>query len=244
MAPASRPAPLVKSPLSSLRPSPSSWLHAAGAQPVELVDRAQHRETFARVGLAAEADGFEHAVEHLAVVHLDHVLAFEAERFHGVGRHHADLGVRRRRRATHRVGVELHELAEAAGAGLLVAEHPAEAIAAIGFRQRVEILGDVTRERRGQVVAQREPLLVVVLEREHALVRAILVGQELAQRVGVFDRRRLDRLETIALVDVADGVGHAPRGRDFGGAAVGKTARQTRLKLVGFVGHDRATSSG
>ena len=74
MAPASRPAPLVKSPLSSLRPSPSSWLHAADAEPVELVDRAQHGETLAGIGLAAEADGFEHAVEHLAVVHLDHVL--------------------------------------------------------------------------------------------------------------------------------------------------------------------------
>ena len=90
-------------------------------------------------------------------------------------------------RRADRVGVELHELAEAAGARLLVAEHPAGAIAAIGLRQRVEILGDVAGERRGQVVAQRQPLLVVVLEREHALVRPVLVGQEFAERVGVFD---------------------------------------------------------
>ena len=41
--------------------------------------------------------------------------------------------------------------------------------------QPVVILGDMARERRGQVIAQRQPLLVVVLEREHALVRPILV---------------------------------------------------------------------
>ena len=116
----------------------------------------------------------------------------------------------------HRVGVELHELAEAARARLLVAEHPADAIAAIGLRQRVEILRHVARERRGQVVAQRQPLLVVVLEREHALVRPVLVGQEFAERVGVFDRRRLHRLEAVALVDRADRLDHAPRGRDLG----------------------------
>ncbi len=102
-------------------------------------------------------------------------------------------------RRADRVGVELHELAEAAGAGLLVAEHPAMAIAAIGLGQRLEILRHVARQRRGQVVAQRQPLLVVVLEREHAFVRPVLVGQELAERVGVFDRRRLYRLETVAL---------------------------------------------
>ena len=218
--------------------------HAVDAEPVELVDRAQHGEPPSRIRLAAEADGFQHAVEHLAVVDLDHVLAArDAERLHRVGRHHADLGIGRRRRAAHRVGVELHELAEAARARLLVAEHPAEAIAAIGLGQRVEILGDIARERRGQVVAQRQPLLVVVLEREHALVRPVLVGQELAERVGVFDRRRLHRLEAVALIDVADGVGHAPGRRDLGRPAVGETARQARLQLVGFVGHDRATSS-
>ena len=112
-----------------------------------------------------------------------------------VGRHHAHLGIGGDARRADRVGVELHELAEAARARLLVAKHPAGAIAAIGLRQALVILGDVARERRGQIVAQRQPLLVVVLEREHALVRPVLVGQELAERVGVFDERRLDRLE-------------------------------------------------
>src|SRR4029078_5003054 len=95
---------------------------------------------------------------------------------------------------THRVGVELHELAEAARARLLVAEYIALAIAAVGLGQRVEVLRHTERERRGEVVAQREPLLVIVLKREHALVRAVLVGQELAERVGELDRGRLPRL--------------------------------------------------
>ena len=111
-----------------------------------------------------------------------------------------------------RVGVELHELAEAPRPRLLVAEHPAGAVAAIGLRQRVEILGDIAGERRGQVVAQRQPLLVVVLEREHALVRPVLVGQELAERLGVFDERRLDRLEAVEL-DRSRGSPRASLGR-------------------------------
>ena len=90
------------------------------------------------------------------------------------------------------------ELAEAPRPRLLVAPHRPHLIAAEGLRQVLIILGDVAGERRGQVVAEREPLLVVVLEGEHALVRPVLVGQELAERVGIFDRRRVERLEAIA----------------------------------------------
>ena len=71
-----------------------------------------------------------------------------------------------------RIGIELHELAEAARPRLLVAEHPAGAVAAIRLRQALVILRHEARERRGQIVAEREPLLVLVLEGEHALVRA------------------------------------------------------------------------
>ena len=125
-----------------------------------------------------------------------------------------------------RVGVELHELAEAARPRLLVAEHPAGAIAAIGLGQAVVVLGDIAGERRGQVVAQRQPLLVVVLEREHALVRPVLVGQELAERFGVLDERRLDRLEAVERVDLADLRHHRLGGGDIGLVAVGEPARQ------------------
>src|SRR5690606_36550430 len=41
------------------------------AELIELVDGTQHRELLAVLG---DAGGFEHAVEHLAVVDLDHVL--------------------------------------------------------------------------------------------------------------------------------------------------------------------------
>ena len=68
----------------------------------------------------------------------------------------------------------------------------------------VEVLGDIAGERGGQVVAEREPLLVVVLEREHALVRPVLVGQEFAERLGIFDERRLHRLEAVELVGRPD----------------------------------------
>src|SRR5262249_26257325 len=55
-------------------------------------------------------------------------------------------------------------------------------------------------------------------------------------RVGIFERRRLHRLEAIALVDRADLLHHAPRRRDLSDAAVGEPARQPRLELVGFIG--------
>ena len=127
-----------------------------------------------------------------------------AQRLHRVRRHHANLGVGRGRRGADRVGVELHELAEAARPRLLVPENPAGAVAAVGFRQRVVVLGDVAGERGGQVVAERQPGFVLVLEGEDALVRPVLVGQEFSQRLGVFDEGRLDRLEAVALVDPLD----------------------------------------
>ena len=149
-------------------------------------------------------DSLHHAVEHLAVVDLDHVVAaLDAQRLQRVGRQHADLGVGGDVVRAHRVGVELGELAEAAGARLLVAPHGADGVAAEGLGQALEVLGHVAGERRGQVVAQRQPLLVLVLEREHALVGPVLVGQELAQRIGVLDGRRLQRLEAVALVHLA-----------------------------------------
>jgi len=120
----------------------------------------------------------------------------------------------------------LHELAEAAPARLLIAEHPAGPIGAVGFRQPVVVLCDIARERRGQVIAQRQPLLVVVLEREHALVRSVLVGQEFAERLGQLDERRLDRLETVEGVDLANPRHHRLGGGDVASVAVDEPARQ------------------
>ncbi len=231
--PAVQPRPLSKIPALVLAPRPEQRPHALRPEPVELIDGPQHRQPPPRVLGAAEADGFHHAVEHLAVVDLHDIgPARDAERLHAVRRHHADLGVRRRGRRPHRVGVELHELAEPARTRLLVAEHPAGAIAAIGLGQPLVVLRDIAGERRGQVVAQRQPLLVVVLEREHALVRPVEIGQELAERLRVFDERRLHRLEAIKRVDLADLAHHRLGGGDVGAIAVDEAARAGGVDLV------------
>ena len=97
------------------------------------------------------------------------------------------------------------------------------------------VLGDIARERRGEVVAQRQPLLVVVLEREYALVRPVLIGEEFAERLGLFHERRLERLKTIERVDVADLCDHG-----FGGRDVGQAVRS--MKPRGSAARARAAS--
>ncbi len=201
--------------------------HAFDAEAVELVDGAQHRQLLALVG---NADRLHDAVEHFPRIDLDDVLpARDAEFLDRVGGHHAHLGVGGDRGGADRIGIELHKLAEASRPRLLVAEHPAGAVAAIRLGQALVVLGDVAGERRRQVVAQAEPLLVVVEERKDTFVRPVLVGQELAERVGIFDERGLDRLETIALVDAADARHHALGGADVGRRTVDKAARQARF---------------
>ena len=129
-----RPAPRVKSPLSSRRPAPSRAATPVGAEPVELVDGAQHRQPPAGIVRAAEADRLHDPVEHLAVVDLDDVIAApDAEPLHAVGRHQAHLGIGRDRAGADRIGVELQELPEPPRARLLVAEHRSGPIGAVGL---------------------------------------------------------------------------------------------------------------
>ncbi len=219
-------------------------LDTGNAETIELVDGTHDGQP---LSVIRNAKRVPYPIEHLAVVHLHHVAAAgNAERFHRFGRHHAHLGIGRGRRGAHRVGVELHELAEAAGAGLFVAVDVARSVAAVRLRQRVEIFRDIARQRRGQVVAQRDPLLVVVLEREHALVRPVLVGQEFAERVGELHRRGLHRLETVALIDLADFLDHLARGRNCGRATIFQPARQPRLQFLlffRFFSHGRVGTS-
>ena len=198
--------------------------------------------------LATETDRFQEPVQNLSIVDLDDVMPPEPQLLHRIGRHHADFRVRRRRGGTHGIGVELHELTKTSRPRLLVAEHPTDAIAAIRFRQCIEMLRDIACERRGEIVAQRQPLLVIILKGEHAFVRSILVGKELAERIGIFDGRRLHCLESVPLVNCANALEHAPRGRNLGGSAIAKSAGQARVGLVGFlfgfpglIGHYRAT---
>ena len=114
-------------------------------------------------------------------------------------RHGDDLGVGLRAGGADGVGVALDELAALARTRLLVAPHRTIGVAAEGLGQGLPVLGREAGERRGQVVAQRHPLLVVVLQGEHAFVGAVGVGQELAEGVGIFEGPGVQQLEAVAI---------------------------------------------
>jgi hypothetical protein len=98
------------------------------------------------------------------------------------------------------------------------------------------MLGDIAGERRREVVAQGEPLLVVVLEREHPLVRAIEVGQELAERVRIFEEWGLDGFEPVELEDLTDRLEHPPRRGDLQRLTIGEPAGDAGLHSLGLFG--------
>ena len=182
----------MKSPLSSLRPSPSSCRTPSAPSRSSL---SIARSTVSRRPAFSSPASPIASITPSSTLRLLTLMTYwprsKSQRLHRIRRHHADLGVGGDARRAHRVRIELHELAKASRPRLFVPKHPAGAIAAIRFWQRVEILRDVAGERRGQVVAERQPRFVLVLEGEHALVRAVLVGQEFSERLGVFDERRL-----------------------------------------------------
>ena len=160
--------------------------------------------------------------------------ALDAEGFHGIGHHHAGFGVGLDARRTDGVGIELHELAEPARARLFVAVDITDAIGAIGQLDLVDILRDVTGHRRRQVIAQAHPLLVIILNGENTSIGAIGIGQELAQTIGIFKGRCLNRIKAMMLVDSLDFSDHVIGSADVIGSPVHKSARQAGLELVGL----------
>ena len=114
------------------------------------------------------------------------------------------------------------------GPGFSLRNTVPDAIAAVGFWQFVEIFRDIAGERRGQIIAQRQPAFVIVLERKDAFVRPVLIRQKLAERLGELDDRRLDRLEPIEFVGLLDEGEHFFGRGDLGRRPVGETARQLR----------------
>ena len=230
-----RPAPLVKAPDSSLRPSPSSSAHARPGP----AGRACRRRA------APPASGPRSATPAAVSRPLSslRLLIFSTAAPAGrpaaskpCHRHGDDLGVGLGPGRAHGVGVALDELAVAAGAGLLVAPDRAEGVAAERLGQGLPVLGGEAGQRRGQVVAQRHPLLVVVLQGEDALVGPVGVGQELAERVGVFEGAGVQRLEAVALIDRRHGGQDPPLGGEVAGAAVDEAARRAGFG-AGGVGH-------
>jgi hypothetical protein len=135
--------------------------HANFAQPVDLVDGAQDDAAFpgkaGPIGRVQHARDLHHPVQHLAVVHLHHIIAAEAKALEHIRQHGADFRIRRDRGRADRIGITLIELAEPTGPGLFVAPDRPHCIAAVGRRQVVAILRGNPRQRRGQVIAQRQP---------------------------------------------------------------------------------------
>ena len=237
---AAEPRALREVPALVLPPSPSSARTPVEPQPVELVDRAQHdpplMRMLLRIGGIEDARDLHHPVQHLPVVHPDQVVpARDPHGLQRVGQHRADLGIRRHARRAHRVGVALVELPEPPRPRLLVPPDRPHRIAPVGRRQVVPVLRIDPRQRRRQVVAEREPV-VLLLPGEDALVRAVHVGKELAQRLDRLDRRGLQRLEAVALVDPRDPVEHlGPLGHlraEIVAEALGRLRLRARLLSV------------
>ncbi len=118
----------------------------------------------------------------------------------------ADLRLDDRRRRPDRVDVALVELAEPPARRPVRPPHRLNLVALEELRQLAAMLGDDARERHGEVVAQRQVglarrlVLAAAQHLEDQLVAffAVLAGQ----RLDVLERRRLERLEAVAPVDV------------------------------------------
>ena len=164
---------------------------------------------FLGVGGVEDARDLHDAVQDLAVVDPhDVVAARDADLFQRIGQHRADLGIRRHGRRADRVGIALIELAEPARTRLFVAPDRTHRVAAIGRGQVVAELRGHAGQRSGQVIAQRQPVLILVLPRKDALVRTIHVGKELAKRLDRLDGRGFQRVEAVAVIDGGDLVEH------------------------------------
>ena len=125
----------------------------------------------------------------------------EADRFQRL-RHDGDhLGVGQRRRRAGDVGVALPELAEAAALRIFGPPDRGDVVALEGEDEVVLVHRDDARQRHGQVVAQPDLATAGVLEVVHQLfVFARLAGED----VEILQRRRIERLEAVALEDVAE----------------------------------------
>jgi hypothetical protein len=69
-------------------------------------------------------------------------------------------------------------------------------------------------------------LFVVVLQGEHPGIGTVGIGQELAQRVGVFEGAAVELLEAIALIDRRNRAQNFRLPSQVAGTAVGETTRR------------------
>ena len=203
----------------------------------ELVDLAHHQRLQLAVGNALR---LEEAAHQLAVVELDRERADRQ-----LGEHRVDHR-RQLRIVAHaecvladHVDVALVELAEAAALRAFAAVHTLHLVAAERERELVLVLGNVARQRHGQVEAQRQLRRAVnfalggILERAGGLHEVHLplglaagLGQ---QHLGQLHHRRLHRQEAKPLEIAADRVQHALEGNLVGRQQLHDPGRGTRL---------------
>ena len=156
---------------------------------------------------SGDAGGAQHRRQQLAVIQPDDEVG-EPELGQRVGHRRAQLRFDDRRGRAERVDVALVELAEAPARRTVGAPHRLNLVALEQARQLRLVMRDDARERHGQVVAQREVrlparlVLAALEDLEDELVALVAVLAE--QRLEVLDRRRLERLEAVALVDALD----------------------------------------
>ena len=177
---------------------------ALAAEAIIFIERA-HDVSFVRLVIGVDADFVQRAIEDFPIIDADAKgLARDAGLREAVGHEHAHFGIGGGRGSAERIGIDLGKLSEASFAGFFVAQHGSSLIASERLGQGVEVFGDIARERRGQIVAQGELFLAAVLEAEHALMRLFGIGQEGAERIGIFEQAGFERREAVGFADLAD----------------------------------------
>ena len=134
------------------------------------------------------------------------------------------------------IGVALQEFTETARARLFIAPDGTGRITAERLWQSLPVLSGETGKRCGQIIAQRDPLFVIILHGEDTGIRAVIVRQELAEGISIFPCAGIKRLEPPAAIDRCDAVDHLGLCMDQRLAAVRKTARLSREVLAAFRG--------
>ena len=157
----------------------------------------------------------------------------EAERLQHFAHRGNHLDFDHRRRRADRVHVALVELAEAAARGPVGAPHRLNLVALEESRQLAAVVGDDARERNGQVVAQREvglPGGLTFAALQHLVYELVAFFAVLpGQRLDVLERRRLERLEAVALVDATHDVDDVLPPPDVLRQEVAHAARGSRI---------------
>ena len=215
--------------------------HVVRTALVDLVHLAQHP----RLQIAVDHPlSLEEPAQQLAVVELDGELADRQLGEHGMD-HCRNLGVvaHRQRVLADHVDVALVELAEPAALRALAAVDPLHLIATERKRQIVLVLGDIARQRHGQVEAQRQ-LRRAIAARRRFFKRARRLDEVhlplgLPARLGQqhlrqLHDRRLHRQKAETLVVAADDVEHPLEGNLVTGQQLHDPGRRTRLDQAGL----------